>query len=156
MAGQDVAAVLDAERALEQALDQIAPCAKHGDNQSQAYPLGKRETQVVHAMLLGDIPDGSGHSGYKDESADGPLPALARADAREQLVPAKERAAAIGSGVIGPKEHEDAEGSEVGVDDAGWRDTEGQYADKRQRQGDIQLAHHGVGPVVHRVWGLGI
>ena len=43
MAGEDISAVLDAELALEEALDEVAPGAKDANDEGEAQPLQEAE-----------------------------------------------------------------------------------------------------------------
>ena len=56
VAGENVAGVLDAEDALEERLHEIAPGAEDDDHQSESGPFDSRQLQVVHVVLLREMP----------------------------------------------------------------------------------------------------
>ena len=67
---------------------------------------------------------------------------------------AKQRATDVGTGIVDPQEHEYRQRHQVGVLNIVAVAAERQHIEQRERQGDIQLRHHGVRPVVHGVLGL--
>ena len=88
----------------------------------------------------------------KDASADAAFPRFAWGYAGEELVLTQEGAADIGACIIDPKEHKHREGNRPHkVNTRGVR-LEGQDVQQREGQGDIELTHHRVGPVVDGVF----
>ena len=115
MSGQQVAAVLDAESTLEEALHKVAQRAEDHYYESESHPC--RHAQLVfHVAVVGPPADESRHNQHQHASANGSFPALARTYPWEELMPAKQRAAAVGSRVVGPQEYEYAQGQQVVVD----------------------------------------
>ena len=64
---------------------------------------------------------------------------------------AQQGTADIGAGIVDPQEHEHGEGHMPGIGDVAASGLEGQDVDHREGQGDVELAHHRIGPVVDGV-----
>ena len=81
---EDVAAVLDADGALEEALHEVAPRSEDADHQSKSEPLDERENGRVEGRLCGigsllvEPIDGAGCDEHEDASSDASLPRFPR------------------------------------------------------------------------------
>ena len=152
VAGEDIAAVLDAELAFEEALDEVAPRAKDANDEGEAQPLEEREV-------------GGGREAVPQEGADAKAenattyaayPRLLGRDALEEFggeTLAQEATHAIGARIVGPEEDEEGEGvlprviPLVGHGIVG----EGQQIEQAEGQGHIEVGGKGVGPTLERV-----
>ena len=108
MTGQNIAAVLDADGALEQTLDQVAPSAEHHYDDGQTEPLPDVE-QVACIAVVDQIADDAGRNDGNHATADAALPGLARRDAGEELVLTDERTDAVSARIVAPQQDEDAQ-----------------------------------------------
>ena len=79
--GQDVARILDADGALEERLNKVAPCAEEHNHEAQAHPLryaeGQFRSAVVQRRCLVET-NACCNSEYKDAASDASFPTLAR------------------------------------------------------------------------------
>ena len=107
MSWQDGAAILYAQRALEETFYQVAPGAEEGYYHSEAHPAWN--AQAMGCTVIGNVTDDDGCDNHENAAADAALPTLCRTDAGKQLVFAEKRTAAIGTGIIGPEENENAQ-----------------------------------------------
>ena len=107
MSWQDVATILYSEGTLEEAFYQIAPCAEEYHNQTSTFPTETAET--VGFAIVGNIADDTCCYQYEYASAYATFPTLGWTDARKELMLAEKRTAAIGTGIIGPEENENAQ-----------------------------------------------
>ena len=76
MSRQDLAAVFDAQGALEETLHEISPCAEDHDDESQSCPLPFVE--LIDGALVGEESDDEGSDDHDDTATDAPLPGLSR------------------------------------------------------------------------------
>ena len=140
MTRQNIAAVLHAEGTLEETLHQVAPGAEEYDDESQTYPSCDAQG-VSRLAIIGEVSHDGSHDDDEDATAYASFPTLARTDAREELVLAKQRTAAIGTRVIGPEEDEHAQRQEhiVMYLTIHCRNLESQDVDEREGEGDVHL-----------------
>lgn len=110
MAWQDGAAVLYAQRALEETFYQVAPGTEEGYYHSEAHPAWN--AQAMGCTVIGNVTDDDGCDNHEDAATDAAFPTLSRTDARKQLVLAEKRAAAVGTRIVRPEEDEDAQWQE--------------------------------------------
>ena len=152
MAGEDISAVLDAELALEEALDEVAPGAKDANDEGEAHPL--QEAQVGEGREA--VPQKNTDAKAKQAATDAADPRLLGRDALEEFggeTLAQEATHAIGSRIVGPEEDEEGEGvlprvvPLVGHGIVG----EGQQIEQGEGQGHIEVGGKGVGPTLQRV-----
>ena len=154
MTGQDVARILDADGALEERLNKVAPCAEEHNHQAQTHPLryaeGQFRSAVVQRRCLVET-NACCNSEYKDAASDASFPALARTNTWEEFVLAEERTAEVSASIVCPKENKHAKRQQIVVNHAVCTLTECEYVDCRQRQCDIHLRKHCIRPVVYRI-----
>ena len=144
VAGEEVAAVLESELALDEAFDEVAPGTENDYDEGETEPLRQGEAGVV----AGDEP-----CCQKTDkgSTDTALPSLTRGDAGKEFVAAQQGAEAVGSGVAGPEEDKDGEGEYPPESDLlgmGWVSHKGQCRYECKGQCHVHLTEHRIGPVV--------
>ena len=152
VAGEDISAVLDAELALEEALDEVAPGAKDANNEGEAHPL--QEAEVGGGGEA--VPQKNTDAKAEQAATDAADPRLLGRDALEEFggeTLAQEATHAIGARIVGPEEDEEGEGvlprvvPLVGHGIVG----EGQQIEQGEGQGHIEVGGKGVGPTLQRV-----
>ena len=137
MARDDRPGVLDAGRALEHRLHQIAQHARHRGNECQADPDPPRLAHAARGDVSHD--EGSGHA------AEEPLPRLLGREPLEEAVPSEGHAHEVGEDVVGPDDEDEEEHrpripritpheGDVGHE----RQRQGHVADAQQRHADIR------------------
>ena len=92
--------------------------------------MAQVQTQLIHSILFGEIPNAGSSGCDHDKTSNRALPALGRTDARKQLVLAQQGTEAIGTSVVHPKEHKHAERNEIGIDLARSSGTKCQHIDE--------------------------
>ena len=150
VARQDVAAVLDAQLPLQQALHEVAPRAEHADHDAQSHPLPELE-QVGTRHVQQPRHDKAEHA-----AANAPHPRLLGRNAfekagRKALV--KQAATHVGSRVRRPEEQENGEGKSAFIHHLARKGVvaEGQHRKHAETDAYVQLDGKGVGPVFQRV-----
>ena len=152
VAGEDISAVLDAELALEEALDEVAPGAKDANDEGEAHPL--QEAQVGGGGKA--VPQKNTYAKAEDAATYAADPRLLGRDALEEFggeTLTEEATHAIGARIVGPEEDEEGEGvlprvvPLVGHGIVG----EGQQIEQGEGQGHIEVGGKGVGPTLQRV-----
>ena len=98
MTRQDVARVLDIERALDERFAQVAPSAKDGTCESQTYPLPGIEYKEIARGYIG------GQCGYNETTPE-TFPRFLGRYALKKAVLANGAAHEIGSCVVEPNEN---------------------------------------------------
>ena len=152
MAGEDISAVLDAELALEEALDEVAPGAKDANDEGEAHPL--QEAQVGGGGKA--VPQKNTYAKAEQAATDAANPRLLGRDALEEFggeTLTQEATHAIGSRIVGPEEDEEGEGVLPGVVPLVGHGIvgEGQQIEQGEGQGHIEVGGKGVGPTLQRV-----
>ena len=152
MAGEDIAAVLDAELALEEALDEVAPGAKDANDEGEAHPL--QEAQVGEGGKA--VPQKNTDAKAEQAATYAANPRLLGRDALEKFggeTLTQEATHAIGSRIVGPEEDEEGEGVLPGVVPVVRHGIvgEGQQIEQGEGQGHIDVGGKGVGPTLQRV-----
>ena len=107
MSWQQCAAVLYSQSAFEETLYQVAPCSEEHDNQAQSHPSGNAES--VSLAVICQVTNHGSCNQNEYTSAYASFPTLGRTDAWEEFMLAEERTAAVGSGIVCPKEYENTQ-----------------------------------------------
>ena len=107
MSRQNVARVLNAYGALEERLYKVAPCSEEHDNQAQSHPSGNAES--VSLAVICQVTNHGSCNQNEYTSAYTSFPTLGRTDAWEEFMLAEKRTAAVGSGIVCPKEYENTQ-----------------------------------------------
>ena len=146
-----IATVLDADGALEETLHKVAPRAKDADYQAEPHPLPLIEDMGFCSLI--DIPPYQvGDNQHEHAATNASLPGFAWADAWKELVLSQQGSSTIGSCIVGPKEHEDAQGQKhIDREHSLWSGLKSQYVDHREREGNIHLSEHRVSPTMERI-----
>ena len=147
MTGENVSTILDAELALEETLNQVAPCAKYAYDESQSHPLQKRK------LLLIEVPQHDSHHYAEYATAYAAHPRLVGRYTLEEFCGealVKQRTTAVGSRIARPEEEEYAQrvdGYELGM--IGHRIVApSQHVEQRKTQSYVDLRSKCITPIL--------
>jgi len=155
VAGKNLAAVLDAELPLDEALHKVAPCAEHDDDEGKAQPALQR-----HCAWL-QTPDDDRCRKGEYAAADAAYPRLLGRNAGEELVgdeALQQAAAKVGEGVVHPQEDEKCKGIYPIVHEDALLSVENDAESRQQGKGkcDVYLRGEAERPVPQRRLGVAV
>ena len=153
MTGKDVAAVLDAYLALEEAFNEVAPCAEDAYGERQAHPLPE-----FHILGFVSV-DAPSCCKAEQAAADATYPRLLGRNAGEELcgeVTTQQTAHEVSTRVAHPKEDEDGEGEDEVILHLVRKTVvvQSQYREQGEGEGDVHLRCKGVCPVLEGIFFL--
>lgn len=153
MTGKDVAAVLDAYLALEEAFNEVAPCAKDAYGERQAHPLPE-----FHILGFVSV-DAPCCRKAEQSAADATYPRLLGRNAGEEFcgeVTTQQTAHKVSTRVAHPKEDEDGEGEDEVVLHGVCKTivAQSQHGEEGEGEGDVHLRCKGVCPVLEGIFFL--